>query len=111
MAKTMRPRVMPKAGKVRVVADKLRALAREISELESSYFLIAQESEELNRGTGIPQDAFHDAIVLKRGNVVLSKKFPHFALPELLRRRAKMYDGWLENAKNRCPRRRTYWVK
>jgi transposase len=105
MAKTMRARVMPKAGKVRVVADKVRALAREISELESSYFLIAQESEELNRGTSIPQDTFHDAIVLRRGNAVLSKRFPHFALPELLRRRAKMYDDWLGNAKTKMPPR------
>jgi DDE superfamily endonuclease len=101
MAKAMRAGVMPKAGRVRGVAEKLRALAREISELESSYFLIAQESEELNRGTGIPQDAFHDGIVLRKGNAVLLKTFPHFALPVLLKRRARMYDDWLRNAKNR----------
>jgi hypothetical protein len=105
MAKTIREREMPKAERVRVVADKLRALASEVWELESSHFLIAQESEELNRGTGIPQDTFHDAIVLQNGNAVLSKKFPHFALPELLRRRAKMYDDWLGNAKERMPPR------
>ena len=105
MAKTMRERVMPKAEKVRVVADKLRAFARELSELESSYFLIAQESEELNRGTDIQQDTFHDALVLQKGNTVLLNRFPHFALPELLRRRASMYDDWLGNAKNRMPPR------
>lgn len=105
MAKTMRVRVMPKAGRVRAVADKMRALAKELSELESSYFLIAQESEELNRNTGISQDAFHDAIVLRKENAILSKRFPHFVLPELLSRRAKMYQDWLENAKNRIPPR------
>ena len=105
MAKTMRARVMPKAEKVRVGAEKLRALARELSELESSYFLIAQESEELNRGTDIQQDPFHDALVLQKGNAVLLKRFPHFALPELLRRRASMYDDWLGNAKNSRPPR------
>jgi hypothetical protein len=105
MAKTIRARVMPKAEKVRGLADKLRALATELWELEGSHFLIAQESEELNRGADSSQDDFHDALFLQKGNAVLLKRFPHFALQELLRRRARMYDDWLGNAKKRRPPR------
>jgi hypothetical protein len=90
MAKTIRARVMPKAETVRSAADKMRALAGEISELESSYFLVAQESEEINRGTGIPL-TLHNVIALPK-DAVLERQFPHFFLPELLSRRAEMYD-------------------
>jgi len=111
MAATIRVKVLPSSRRVKAVVEKMRALAKEMSELESSYFLIAQESEEINRESPSEAETFHDAIVLKKGNVVLLERFPHFVLPELLSRRVKMYDDWLRDAENRVPPRRELLVR
>jgi len=51
MARTIRSRVMPKANSIKRVATKMRKLADEISALEGSYFLVAQEFEEIRMYT------------------------------------------------------------
>ena len=56
---------------------------------------------------GWPSDpeTFHDILMSQRNSGLLSKRFPHFALPELLNRRARMYDDWSKGAQSKVPPR------
>jgi hypothetical protein len=137
VAKTIGGRGMPKAARVKRVAAKMRVLADEISRLEASYFLIAQEFEEIRNYNpptfydalllkrplqsvvsefmgrqakmddrwGVAAQTVHDSRVFRRRDGLLSTRFPHFLIPDLLNRRASMYDDWLERAQNKIPPR------
>ncbi len=93
MANTVQVPPFPSATKVKAIAKRMRDLAKDISELEETNFLVWQ-TREIVRQSKITED---DDVSLV---------FPHFALPKWLGERAKMYDEWGEMAKRKIPPRR-----
>jgi hypothetical protein len=83
MANTVQVESFPSATRIRSLAKRVRDLADEISRLEASHFMAYQNEDAVSKcGRG------------------------HFALPKWLRKRAEMYDEWLQIAKKKgSPRR------
>ena len=95
MANTVQVESFPSATRIRSLAKRARDLADEISRLEASHFMAYQNEEAVSK-SGRGQEDIDD----------ISMAFPHFALPKWLRKRAEMYDEWLQIAKKKgSPRR------
>ena len=90
MAKTVQVESFPNATRVRSLAKRMRDFADEISRLEASNFLAWQTEQAISKSGRGPEDVED-----------VSLAFPHFALPKWLRKRAEMYDEWLQMAKRK----------
>jgi hypothetical protein len=93
MANTVQVPPFPSAARVKAIAKRMRDLAKDISELEKTNFLVWQ-TRQIVRQSKLSEDDEASLV------------FPHFALPKWLGKRAEMYDEWLKMARKKIPPRR-----
>jgi hypothetical protein len=86
---------VPKAARVKSLANKMRRLAKEIEDVESSYFMTVLNRAETAKWlaeTGVNPEEMDEL-----------RSFPFLFLPHWLGRRASMYEEWAGLATQKIP--------